>query len=173
MSASNENTRLTNKSPKKSYIVYLQGASSNTCGVCCLTIGNLSLALVAFLILKDDDSDCSTPIRFWLYIYALSTTISVFLILALVYSSRVASTTGMRVSVFLLSIYLLFATFWFCLGNYWLYSDSDCKDSFESGFIMTLVVLILSYISILMMFCGCSACICCAGVFGAALGQTS
>ena len=120
--------------------------------------------IVIAVILHEDSSDCETPIRLWLLVFAIACGASIVaqLCFELTMCSDTVRNSKCMVRLIWLFVFVsfLFNLVWFILGNVWLYGDPECDTAFESGYITTLVILICYYIGYAAICCVC-CCICC------------
>ena len=130
-------------------------------GVSC---GTIAFIIVIAVILSEYDGDCDTPIRLWLTVYMIVLCVhSGLLIIGQILMSismALMAVTGFALMILNLLV-ALFYFVWFIVGNVW-YFDIDSCDDFEEGYILTLVLLILMYLT----FTCCCCAICCITVFG-------
>ena len=125
--------------------------------------------IIAGLVILLQEGDCDKPIRTWLYGVVIS--YGILFVLSVLESVAGFATKFWGFSATVLSLTGLFQLAWYITGSVWLFSDNECSHRWESGYVLSLVLLIFFYVTIGLVVLILCCVLCCAGVLlGAAAG---
>ena len=135
---------------------------------CC----NLPFFIAIAVILSQSHDDCDEPIRQWLYVLALTYIIGIAAALFEVCTGGLLTKAGgwILIPMTLLS---LFQLAWYIVGSVWLFSDENCIDDWQDGYILSLVILIFFYVFMALVVLVLCCMICCAGIFVGVAGAAA
>ncbi|CAG9330700.1 unnamed protein product [Blepharisma stoltei] len=126
-------------------------------------IVNFSFIIAIAIVLGIDDGSCDKPIRQWLIVRAVA---NVFLIV--IYSISQIKKISEKIRKFMFSYIFMPGAFlnfaWMIVGSVWEFESDDCYDKFYNGWALTLAILIVDYVSIGLVCCLVSCCICAPGM---------
>lgn len=115
------------------------------------------------MILLDSGDDCENPIRNWIKVTASVLGFhAVFLILFHKFQGKLS---GMITAIN--SVILSFLFLWMLTGLSWIYFDDECKDDFQNGYYLVLVLfgMYFGIIALLLALLVGIVCIVCFGSF--------
>ena len=128
---------------------------------------NLVLLISITVILHTEKGDCDTPIRDWLFIYAVSCAIAIatqlWIEISVKYQLYNISKWIPGIAGSFIGLFWLFNIVWFVLGNVWLFGDNGCEGQFDSGYVLSLIIISISYVGFSSL-CICCYCCCCCGM---------
>jgi hypothetical protein len=105
--------------------------------------------IVVFAIILNKEGDCGQPIRLWIKVlmYFFIVDIGVTPLLKIKKFSSFFS--FLRIFIYVLEF------IWCSIGTVWFFKDDDCENKWNSGYIVTFVLVILFFISLIPIFCCC------------------
>ena len=119
------------------------------------------LAGIIIVIILNQEGECETPIRTYLYVYAVVIIVrySIWALTKCFIKNPSCTKAIACLWVITTILMLLFAIVWFILGNVWYFGLDEC-DAFYEGYVLTLILLIIGYVIIgsIILFCGLACC---------------
>lgn len=116
---------------------------------------SIPLLLPIVVILNLSDDDCDKPIRLWLYVLGITYSLAILISLFEFFTGILSKSP--KAGRFIITLFILLHLAWCTTGNVWLFSDDQCSDSWNEGYVLSLVILICFYVftALLVLFLCC------------------
>jgi hypothetical protein len=105
--------------------------------------------IVVFAIVLNSDGDCEQPIRLWIKVLMCAFAANVAIAIL---GSSFSLPKGF---IFLQALIHLFEFIWYIIGTVWFFKDDTCETNWYSGYIVSLILVIFFFISLIPYLCVC------------------
>jgi hypothetical protein len=99
--------------------------------------------IVVFAIVLSGDGECEQPLRLWIKVLMYAFIANVVIALA------GCATTLPGGIIFLQALIHLFEFVWYIIGTVWFFKDDTCETNWYSGYIVSLILVIFFFISLI------------------------
>ena len=105
--------------------------------------------IVVFAFVLNQDGNCDEPIRLFIKVLMYTFIINVLIAIA-------GCTTSLPSSVSILQALIhLFEFVWYIIGTVWFFQDDTCEEKWYSGYMVSLILVIFFFLSIIPYLCLC------------------